>query len=50
MQAKAHLHVRDCRGKPTAPARTCNGKPDRLRERKKISVSHIKGIHFEPTN
>ena len=29
------FYVRDCRGKPTAPARTCNGKPDRLRERPK---------------
>lgn len=29
------FYVRDCRGKPTAPARTCNEKPDRLRERPK---------------
>jgi len=29
------FYVRDCRGKTTAPARTCNEKPDRLRERPK---------------
>lgn len=38
------FYVRDCRGKPTAPARTCNGKPDRLRERPKNIPTTYHGL------
>ena len=38
--------VRDCRGKPTAPARTCSGKPDRLRERPKNIPTTYHGTSY----